>query len=52
MPFEVVATNSSYFDGEYLSSAANVLKTDLNIQFWLRQAFSNSIYPHINGKIR
>ena len=32
------------FRREYLSSAANVLKTVLNFQFWLRQAFSNSIY--------
>ena len=32
------------FRREYLSSSANVLKNGLNFQFWLRQAFSKSIY--------
>ena len=44
MPFDVVAANSSYFDGNTCHRQPMCYKTVLNFQFWLRQAFSNSIY--------
>ena len=50
MPFEVDAGNSSYFDGEYLSSAANVLKNGPKLSIGTKAGISNSIYPILMEK--
>ena len=45
MPFEVVAANASYFDGNTCHRASNVLKNGPKLSILTKQAFSNSIYP-------
>ena len=52
MPFEVVAGSSAYFDGNSLSSAANVLKNGPKLSILTKAGVFQLYLSHINGKIR